>query len=83
VVSRITDKLVKSLAKPSKGAKIYYGNELKGVGISVSASGNRSFILRYTIHGHEKRMTIGQFPAWTVYKARGQANTLQARPERI
>jgi hypothetical protein len=73
----ITEKLIRSLAKPRKGAKIYYDNELKGLGISVSTSGNRSFILSYTIHGRARRMTIGQFPVWSIVEARDRAARLR------
>jgi hypothetical protein len=66
----ITEKIIRSLAKPHKGAKIYYDSHIKGLGISVSAKGVRCFILNYTIHGRARRMTIGQFPVWSISQAR-------------
>lgn len=73
----ITDKMIRSLVKPNKGAKIYYDSHIKGLGISVSATGVRSFILNYSIHGRARRMTIGQFPIWGIAEAREKATRLR------
>jgi len=69
----ITDKLVKSLVPPAKGNKITYDDEVLGFGIRITAGSVKSFILNYHINKREQRMTIGQYPAWSVLKAREAA----------
>jgi integrase len=43
----------------------------------VTAGGARSFVFNYRIKGRERRITIGQYPAWTVLAARKQAEHLR------
>ena len=70
---RISDKFVKLLVPPSSGNKISYDDKLYGFGIRITASGHRAFILNYRFKGRERRITIGQYPTWTVLAARKQA----------
>lgn len=75
--SKLSDKVVKSAALPTKGNKVFYDSELKGFGVRITAKGARSFILNYWIAGRERRITIGQYPTWTVLAARKQAEELR------
>lgn len=71
------------LESPAKGNKVYYDSEHRGLGLRVTAAGARSFILNYrTRSGHERRLTIGQWPAWTVAAARAEAAELRQRIDR-
>jgi integrase len=68
---------IKTLAAPAKGNKVYYDSEITGLGVRVTAAGKRSFVLNYrNKFGRERRMTIGQFPAWNLAGARAEAKTL-------
>ena len=71
---RITEKTIRSLVKPSRGSKITYDSELKGFGFRYGSTDSASFILNYRIHGRERRITIGQYPVWSVSQAREQAS---------
>jgi integrase len=70
---RLSDQLVRKLAVPAKGAVITYDAETPGFGIRVTAQGRRSFVLNYVVAGCERRMTIGEFPAWSTTAARDEA----------
>ena len=70
----LTEKLIKSIPAPSSGAAIKYDDEIKGFGIRVTKNGVKAFVLNYVINGRERRMTIGQYPAWSVTAARAQAS---------
>ena len=70
---RISDKFVKLLVPPSSGNKISYDDKLYGFGIRITATGHRAFIFNYRFKGRERRITIGQYPTWTVLAARKQA----------
>ena len=75
--NRLTDKLVKTLPIPPKGATITYDADLPGFGMRVTVNGARSFVLNYVISGHERRMTIGQFPTWSASAAREEARAFK------
>lgn len=75
--SRITEKLIKSLEKPTQRSKITYDSEVRGFGVCLTKAGTASFILNYSLHGRERRITIGQYPVWSVAKAREQAVKLK------
>lgn len=74
---RLTEKIVKDTPPPAKGSRIKYDAEVKGFGVRVTSRGTRSFILNYWFQGRERRITIGQFPAWTVAAARDEAKRIR------
>ena len=76
---RISDKFVKLMRPPTSGNKISYDDKLYGFGIRITASGHRAFILNYRFKGRERRITIGQYPTWTVLAARKQAQEFKLR----
>ena len=58
---RLTDKLVRALPVPDKGATITYDADVAGFGARITANGARAFVLNYRCAGRERRMTIGRF----------------------
>lgn len=76
---RLTDKLVRELLPPERGNKITYDDRLYGFGIRITKAGNKAFILNYHVKGQERRITIGQYPTWTVLAARKKAEELKLR----
>jgi integrase len=77
--ARLTDKLVRALPMPDKGATITYDADVPGFGVRVTANGARSFVLNYMSAGRERRMTIGQFPTWSATAAREEARALRRK----
>ncbi len=74
---RLTDKLVKSLPPPPKGATITYDADVAGFGARITAGGARALVLNYMCAGRERRMTIGAFPTWSTTAGREQARALR------
>jgi len=74
---KLTDKIVRDLPAPAAGNRIVYDTEVRGFGARITAAGTRSFVMNYRIAGRERRFTIGQFPAWSVRAARGEAGNLK------
>ena len=74
---KLSDQLARDLEPPKSGNQIVYDNRLAGFGLRVTASGARSFILNYRFKGRERRITLGQYPTWTVLAARKQAEHLR------
>ncbi len=75
--TRLTEKLLKSLPSPDKGNSITYDDLIRGFGIRITKAGTKSFILNYVTNGRERRITIGQHPAWSVTAAREKAADLK------
>lgn len=76
---RITDKLVREMGVPAKGQPhaIARDDLVTGFGVRRTSTGSTSFFLNYVIHGRERRMTIGGYPAWGVTAARERAKDLR------
>lgn len=77
---RLTDAVVRDLPAPASGSRITYDageGRLRGFGCRVTAAGAKAFILNYTIAARERRMTIGEYPAWKVATARKEAERLR------
>jgi integrase len=78
MAEKLTDKLVRELPVPATGNKIVYDAEVRGFGVRVTAAGGRAFVLNYrNAAGRERRLTVGQFPAWSVRQAREEAAGLK------
>jgi integrase len=76
---RLTDKLVRALPVPGKGATITYDADVPGFGARVTANGTTAFVLNYMSAGRERRMTIGRFPTWSATAAREEARALRRK----
>lgn len=74
---KLSDQLAREIKPPKSGNQIVYDDRLAGFGLRVTASGARSFILNYRFKGRERRITLGQYPTWTVLAARKQAEHLR------
>lgn len=74
-MAKLTDAVVRSLPAPAKGNKITYDGG--GFGVRVTAGGAKSFVLTYRVDGHQRRITIGPYPAWSLKAARARAAELR------
>jgi integrase len=74
----LTDPIIKRLAPPTHGARIFYDSEVPGFGVRVTAKGSKSYVLNYrTRTGRERRYTIGGIEARGVVLARDRARQLR------
>ncbi|SCA55898.1 Phage integrase [Candidatus Terasakiella magnetica] len=74
---KITDKFVKNLKAPATGNVVTYDTDISGFGIRITHTGHRAFVLTYRFNGPQKRLTIGQYPTWSVSAAREEAKYLK------
>jgi hypothetical protein len=74
---KLDDKLARNAAPPLSGNRIIYDTRLSGFGMRITVADARSFVFNYRVKGRERRITIGQFPTWTVLAARKQAEHLR------
>jgi integrase len=62
---------------PHRGQLIERDHLVTGFGVRKTATGHTAFIFNYTASGRDRRMTIGQYPAWSVTAARQVAAKLR------
>lgn len=74
---KLSDQLVREAEPPAVGNRIIYDARLPGFGLRITAKGVRSFVLNYRCKGHERRITIGQYPTWKLLAARKHAEHLR------
>src|ERR1700730_853811 len=77
---RLTPRLIVSLPAPVNGNVIYWdARSTPGFGLRITATGNRAFVLNYRTRrtGRGRRLTIGDFPTWSLSAAREEAAELR------
>lgn len=84
-MAKLTDGNAGTIAKtdaPAKGQRFIFDDHRdapRGFGLRITAAGGRAFILKYRFDGKQRRMTIGEWPTWTLLAAREEAVTLRRR----
>ncbi len=85
---KLDETAVRTATPPAKGADTIWDSEIKGFGLRVYAptrrhpEGAKAFFLNYRAFGVERRLTIGDFPAWSALAARYEAKDLRKRVDR-
>ena len=74
-----TDTRCRALPTPTERQKIARDTLVTGFGVRKTASGHTAFIFNYVARGRDRRMTIRQYPAWSVAAARQAAAKLRIR----
>jgi integrase len=70
----LTDIAIKNL-KAAKGTRLeVWDDKVAGLGVRVSSSGTKSFVLLYRHQGRPRRMTLGRYPNVNLQSARVLAN---------
>ena len=74
-------KMVEGLALPDgKSDAIHFDPSFPGFGLRVRASGKRTWVYQYTLVGNRtRRMTIGNYPALSLVRARDIAADMHAK----
>ncbi|MDR7134528.1 integrase [Lysobacter niastensis] len=65
--------------KPAPGKRITKVHDRDGLFLHVAATGTKSWVLRYRIHGKERSAALGRYPAVSLAKARERAQEARAR----
>lgn len=68
--TRLTQKICSEIAAPVTSSKIYRCSGTRGLGLKVTAKGRKTFVFSYSIAGRERRITLGEFGAWTLARAK-------------
>lgn len=69
-----TKSAIESLFVPASGKRAYYyDSKIRGLGISVTGSGTKSFIVYRWFNGKPERITLGRYPDLSIEQARKKA----------
>ncbi len=68
-----------SLPTPATGKRAYYyDTKLRGLGLSITDRGSKSFIVYRWVSGKPERITLGRYPDLTIEQARRKATEVNA-----
>lgn len=68
-----------ALPSPASGKRsYYYDTKARGLGISITGNGTKSFIVYRWVSGKPERITLGRYPDLSIEQARGKALEVNA-----
>lgn len=71
-----TKKFIEDLPLPLKGKRsYYYDNKIRGLALSITDKGTKTFIVYRKINGKPERITLGKFPDLSIENARNMAES--------
>ena len=74
-----TKAVLNELPLPKKGKRAYYYDiKTRGLGISVTSAGTKSFVVYRWVNGKPERVTVGRYPDLSIEQARGKAAEVNA-----
>ncbi len=82
MAERLTDTVVRNADLPDTGQRFIWDSDIKGFALRVTARGSKAFVLDYRARGRQRRMTIGNYPDWSVAAARAAARDLKREVDR-
>lgn len=74
-----TKKSIEDLLVPSKGWQYHYDTKVRGLGIGISSTGTRTFVVYRKIQGRPERLTLGRYPDLSIEQARNKATEANAQ----
>jgi len=77
MADRLTDAMVRKALPPMRGQTMVWDGEVKGFALRVTPGGAKAFVLDYRAEGRQRRITLGQYPDWSVQAARKTAKELK------
>jgi integrase len=71
---RLTERKIEQLSpQPGRKDRLVFDDAQRGLAVRVTASGGRTYLCQYTIHGHKWRVPLGSCSAVSLAKAREAA----------
>lgn len=74
---RLSDATARKALPPARGQTFIWDSEIKGFALRITARGAKSFVLDYRVNGRQRRITLGNYPDWTVQAARASAKSMK------
>jgi len=76
---RLTTRGVNAIKKPKTGRVEYWDTVITGLGLRVSETGRKSWVVMYRNQGRLRRMTLGTYPKKSLATARNEAGDILGR----
>ena len=73
---RLTPRGIKAIKPPKAGRVEYWDTVITGLGLRVSETGRKSWVVLYRNQGRLRRMTLGTYPAKSLSAAREEAGDI-------
>lgn len=74
-----TKATLNDLPLPQKSQRVYYyDTKVRGLGMSITRTGTKSFIVYRWVNGKPERVTLGRYPDLSIEQARGKAAEVNA-----
>jgi hypothetical protein len=74
---KLTERKIETLAVENGGKdRLVFDDAQRGLAVRVTASGGRTYLAQYTLHGHKWRVPLGARSALSLAKAREAAATI-------
>jgi hypothetical protein len=70
LVEKLSDASARKALPPTRGQLFLWDAEIKGFALRVTCGGAKSFVLDYRVDGRQRRITLGNYPDWTIQAAR-------------
>ena len=71
---KLTERKIEQLSpEPGRKDRLVFDDAQRGLAVRVTASGGRTYLCQYTIHGHKWRVPLGSCSAVSLAKAREAA----------
>ena len=78
----LTAAAVERLKPPASGQVEHFDAGFPGLALRISYGGGRSWVYFYRVHGKQRRLTLGPYPALSLAEARGAWRTARAAVDR-
>jgi len=79
---RLTTRGVNAIKKPKAGRVEYWDTVITGLGLRISETGRKSWVVMYRNQGRLRRMTLGTYPTKSLTTARDEAGDILGRASR-
>lgn len=76
--AKLTSRGIDSIKPPESGRVEYWDAVVTGLGVRVSETNRRSWVVMYRQHGRLRRMTLGTYPKKSLAAARNEAKRIFA-----
>lgn len=73
----LTDQIARRASAGSRAQAFFWDTQIKGFALRVTNRGTKAFVLDYRVSGRQRRITIGNYPDWTVVAARDRAKAMK------
>jgi integrase len=77
LVEKLSDSSARKALPPTRGQLFLWDAEIKGFALRVTSGGAKSFVLDYRVDGRQRRITLGNYPDWTIQAARAAAKAMK------